>query len=259
MTSLRRMTRVLLTDKIQTASWIIALYVAAIVISLVPSAFNGELFTRQWSFLLVQHALSWSFVAMLLAFAFLTRTSEGVYTSNKYRLIPISEAKLYTANIFSSFIAFILVFLVQLIFILIYYLFNIRAVKLMLSSNFGGAQTRIWLFVLAIILTGAAGLLFWWAAISLIHLLTTAISRALPANHQKISKLAIYIILIVIVIWMFGKLQNWLSQLAYFQYMFYSSSIYTGPLWSALTMAILALVISVINVWLLKRQVETNQ
>lgn len=259
MTSLRKMSRVLLTDKIKTVGWIIALYLAAILVSLLPDVFNGNLFSKQWSSLLLQHSMTWAGLATLLAFIFLTWTSEKVYTSNRYRLIPISDTKLYLSNFLSSLVAFILVSLVEFIFILIYYLFNMKQISMMLRTSFAGVESRLWLFLLALVLVSLAGILFWWAMISLIHLLTTAISRALPANHQTLYKIIIYIVLIYIAIWMFGKLQGWLSQLAYLQYMLYSSSVYTGPMWTALIMFLLAVVISIFNVLLINKQVESKQ
>ncbi|GBG93782.1 ABC transporter permease protein [Ligilactobacillus salitolerans] len=259
MTSFRKINRVLLADKIQTSVWVIAAYLAAIVLSLIPTAFNGELFSSHWSGYVMARALSWSGLALLLAFIFLTRASEKVYTTNKYRLIPVSDTKLYGANLFSSFVAFILVFLIPIIFMLLYYLFNVKTVNRIVNSSFAGLQANIWLFLLGILLVGIAGLLFWWTTVSLIHLLTTAISRALPANNQKFYKAVIYIVLIYLVVWMFGKVQNWFSQLAYLQYMLGSSSIYTQPMWTALLLFVLAVVISVVNVLLMNKQVETKQ
>lgn len=259
MTSLRRMSRVLLTDKIKTVGWIISFYLIAVVVSLLPDVFSGNLFTKQWSSLLLQHSMGWSGLATLLAFIFLTWTSEKVYTSNRYRLIPISDTKLYLSNTFSSLIAFILVSLVQLIFVLIYYLFNMKQISAMLSTSFAGVESRLWLFLLALVLASLAGILFWWAMISLIHLLTTAISRALPSNHQTLYKAIIYIVLIYIAIWMFTKLQGWLSQLSYLQYMLYSSSVYTGPMWTVLIMFVLAVILSICNILLLNKQVESKQ
>ena len=259
MTSFRRMNKVLLTDKIKTVGWIISAYIVVILLSLLPDMFNGSFFSKQWSAVLMQHAMSWSWLATLLAFIFLTWISEKVYTSNRYRLIPVSDTKLYLSNILSSLIAFILVSLVELIFVLIFYLFNMKQVSTILSSSFSGVESRVWLLLLALVLVSLAGILFWWAMISLIHLLATAISRALPANHQTLYKIIIYIVLIYIAIWMFNKLQAWISQLAYLQYMMYSSSVYTGPMWTALIMFVIAVVISAVNIWLLNKEVETKQ
>ncbi|GKS81983.1 ABC transporter permease [Ligilactobacillus pabuli] len=259
MTDFKQLVRVFLTDKIRIVGSVITVYVAATLLSLVPALFNGPVFDKCWSNLMLLYAAGWGSVAALLAGALLAYSNEKVYRTNRYRLLPVSNGKLYSANLFSSFLAYILVFLAELIFVLIYYLFNIKTVRALIAHSFAGFELRLSLILVFAFLVGLLTMVFWWSIASLVHLLTATITRTLPDKHQLIAQCLIYAALIMAVVRTYFAVKAWWSQLADLPFMVTSVNAYLSPVWAALILLVLTLVLGVINVWLLEHQVETKQ
>lgn len=259
MTNFKQLVRVFLTDKIRIVGNVITVYVAATLLSLVPALFKGSVFDKCWSNLLLVYAAGWGSVAALLAGVLLAYSNEKVYTTNRYRLLPVSNGKLYSANLFSSIIAYLLVFLAELIFVLIYYLFNIKTVRALIAHSFAGFELRLSLILVFAFLVGLLSMVFWWSIASLVHLLTATITRALPDKHQVIAQGLIYAVLIMVVVRTYFEAKIWLTQLADLPFMVTSVSAYLSPVWAALILLVLTVVLGGINVWLLEHQVETKQ
>lgn len=259
MTSFRKINRVLLTEKMRLVGWIVVLYVAAVFLSLLPVPFKGDVFNRGWSNLLLKYSIGWGSLVMLLAGVVLAWSNERIYTVNRYRLLPISDLKIYGANLFSSLIAYVLVFLVELIFVLIYYLFNIKTVRGLINHSFGGFELQLWTLVLLSFLVSLLTVLFWWSLTSLVHLLTAALSRILPSKHQLGARIILYAILTIIVVFSYFKIRSWLLIIGRLPFIVTSGNYYMKPLWTAIVLLIFIVLLAVDNVWLLKNQVETKQ
>ncbi|MFD1670732.1 hypothetical protein ACFQ5M_01335 [Agrilactobacillus yilanensis] len=242
MTSLMTTFKTFLRPRFKTTSaFLIATFVATII-SLIIIVWNTHSFknTNISNFILMYAA-----IGGLALFIKLAQNIEIVWTHNYYRLIPISETKLYLSNFLATLVCLIYYSGVQVILFLLW--------ELILPT----AQLQIslfslpWLRLLPPAIVSVLLCLFWWVFISLIHMATNATAAFLPNTRVRLVRWLIYLVFIII----FSILISQFNRLIQF---FFGNPDNASFLMLFTGLSLLIVIISAINIYLLKRWVETT-
>lgn len=189
-------------------------------------------------------------------FILLARDQEHVWTANNYRLIPVSDTKLYTANVLTTLLSYVYFVVIQVVIIFICSL-----------TNFGdpfGQSSVVYYDTFGVMMLMAALLLFGWIFISTIHLVTTSVAAFLPAFRQRLIRVILAIIVFFVVVnivsWMQKLLSSVLGNMVNLNML---GGTPTAQLGSATLIAagyflVSAVILSVVNVYLMKHWVETS-
>lgn len=240
--------------KFRIANWILGLYGLMVVASVGLTGFS-----EGWGKVdLANSTMGVGFGLGTVVFIWLAFHTEHDLTRDSYRLLPVTDTRLYLTSLLTSFVAF-------------GYFVAVKALVMGLgflaghASDLHGVLVQVWQggqaamgerhffeMVLYTTLFIVVLIVWMWVMITLIHLLTTALSAVLPNVQQRIVRFILAVVVIVALIWM-GK---WLLQLA-------------GPIVSgvsnnaaiALSLGILTAVTAVmvaVNVYLLQHWVEAR-
>lgn len=255
MTSTSQLWKALWRPKFKISNQFLLLITAATILSTLYVLVKGNL-TKDVFFGIF---LGWSFFITFISYFFIARQNERVNIDVMYRLIPVPEYKLYLVNLGTSLVAWLYQLVVEFIALVIMAgivlrtldwrkIFDLQDFQVTSSgiSNF----SAIFGFCLVMLVT----LLWTWAAISLIHLLTEWIADYLPATRQKAVKGILYIVLI----WAGIKLLATISyELNHFLHFAFDPSIL--PFYASAGYLFLLLIVTVIiNIYLLTRWVEAK-
>lgn len=194
---------------------------------------------------------SFATIAVIVLFILLSRRTERVWTSNVYRLIPTSDTRLYLANICSTLLDFLYFIILEVVIITACSLTNIGAVNFPTDQSIFPYAASISILMLALIIYG-------WVFISLVHLIGRAITSFLPEGHHKIVNLVLYVVVVAIV-WkildMIDSGRNMLFSSLYNN----DNHIVFGVLSFSGYLLIMIVIMSLLNIYLLKNWVETKQ
>ena len=191
-------------------------------------------------------------LASMLLYILLTVRNERVYTASTYRLIPVSNGKLYWANLITTFLSFAYFGLCSVIFALIFHW------HMTIKAFVDGFSGSTFMLTVSIILTLIFAVLNFWALITLVHLLTEMISNFLPRAGQRISK----IILVVVILYIFGRIVELISNVLILIAQHHTALLnanadlqfYLSPVYVIITL----LIFSAINIYLLSSWVEAK-
>lgn len=255
MTSSSQLWKALWRPKFKTSNQFLLLILAATVLSalyvLVKGNLTGNIFLGIF--------IGWSFFITFISYFFLARQNEQVNIEVTYRLIPVPEYKLYLMNLATSLVAWLYQLVVEFVVLVMLTAVVLRTLNwrqifdvqdLQFSASGFSSLNAILGFCLVLL-----GTLLWtWTAISLVHLLTEWIADYLPATKQKQVKGVVYIV----VIWAGIKLLATVSsQFGHFTNFAFNQSV--SPFYlSAGYLFGLAIVTTIINIYLLKRWVEAK-
>ncbi|WP_412988564.1 hypothetical protein ACLJJ6_07095 [Pediococcus siamensis] len=137
-------------------------------------------------------ASGYGVVAAFVLFFSLLVKNEDVWKNSVYRLLPISNTKLYIANFFSSLLSFIYFLVLELILFSICTLTDLEDFSWHIPSHALGYVSSGLALFLTILLAS-------WTFISMVHLLGDVISKFLPDTSQKLVRLVLYILVFVLV------------------------------------------------------------
>ncbi|AKP64069.1 hypothetical protein [Levilactobacillus koreensis] len=198
---------------------------------------------------------AWSAPAIWITFIMLSIENEHVYTRDTYRLIPIGETQLYLSNLVTTFVMFIYFGFVQFVLYMITAAAENSYLTQLLAQMSGPDYSTLEAAKIAggVLLMALAIFIMGWATISLVHLAVSATNNFLPNVSRRAVDVVLYIIVIYLVtrvaMFMLHEFNNLGGIL--------SGGQQTQFLINIAGVLVVALVESVINVFLLKKWVET--
>ena len=256
MTSSFSLFKVMGQTKVRRINWLIILELIATVVTTLWTAISGNFSSVS----LFYAFCSWAIFPYLIGVILVAIVAEKAYTSDTYRLIPISNWKFYAMNLLSSLAAFIYLVLVQVVL----YALTAAIGWSSLSDSYEQMQLMMSQYGMSFNFWAAAGTILGlslvinilaWSTISLIHLVMNSASNFLPKARQRVVNIIVYVIVIFLTLRIVTFLFGWLSNLMYTA--FGSSNI--DSLWLGILVMVVAIVLeSALNIVMINKWVETN-
>lgn len=237
--------RRLLTVAQDLGFWLVAT-VAITVINIFANRHAGS--GDAWQSLIVGWGLVLLGLTGMVLFWQLAFANEKVWTRAQYRLLPVSDTKLYLANKGATGLVFIAFWVVGLAVALLFIALSGQLSEIHFHGSFWEVAS---VFVLALVIN-----LFFWALLSTDNLLVHTIRAFLPESRGSFVTAILYIVTIVAVLWALDGLKKLIV-------LPFGGMIFTSDL-SDSTSYVLALLIfgcstallAALNIFLLKRFVE---
>ncbi|WP_225359737.1 ABC transporter permease [Loigolactobacillus backii] len=248
MTKILALTTNLFRKKSNSVHAIVGLQLLALVITLINMLWKHT-FDRIDP---IGLTLSYGFLAGLILFILLARRTEHVWTSSSARLLPITDTKLYLANLGSTLLSFIYFLVLELI---IGGICSIGAL-----SDIHASFQQILPYTATSLTTILALTLYGWAFISLVHLLGVTISTWLPEMRSKFIYFVLYVVVGILLLKILSTMGNLLGK--FVTPLFtgqYNATINPGLLSFSGILFLITIVFSLLNIYLLKNWVETKQ
>lgn len=235
-------------------NWVVAFELLMLVISGLWQAIRGDFHAYTPFFTLCGFMMIPGVVSLVM----LAVQNERTTMTETYRLIPISDWKLYLLNLGASLANQIYLWLVQGILFGITLLIGHNSLEKVFNGVPEGlsqlnSEVNLVQFGLTAIVVGILSLLLIWSTISLVHFVTNAASSFLPRFRQNVVNVIIYIIVMALAIRLVSALIGGLS--------FLSSQAINGGvidnMWVGIAvMVIVTLIEGALNVWILSKWVE---
>lgn len=176
---------------------------------------------------------------------------------NRYRLLPISDKKLYLSSTISSLLSYMYVIFINVlfffIFVLISYQFDENADKFLDFSSFSMEKSTDIKMTFVILIIALLGIMTIILLVSTIDILGTIITDTLPGGKQIVIKIVIYILASILIGWLF-ELANSIGQFNINQ----NTILSIGELFEILFGMGEVIVLTIVNMNLLKLM-ETNK
>lgn len=246
----------LIWDKFKLMNWVLAIDVIAIVVIFLINLFKGGNTGFNYVSMLVVLSLM---VANFVSFILLSRRNERVLTSSNYRLVPVSDTKLYLSNILTTFLAMAYLWVVETVVSIVVEL----GAMLLKDSEYAQFNSSISLSgilsAFQFLLFMALSIIAVWSGITLIHFIINLVSGFLPFGRQKFVLFLVYLVVIGLVLWAFNYVMYNIFSV-FLQNGFEIDSIkqVSSVLWISSGIAcVWAVVFSGVNIYLMKRWVET--
>lgn len=237
-----------------------------------------------WAFIdkfKVSESIFYFFIMMLLSsgladLAYIvisTWQNERIYKYQTWRLIPISSTKTYLGNILSGFVAGLYLVVIQICLVLISTLpiFISKNVRIQIGDavhHFQQVKANIlwdkfWsIFSWGDILSACIALFLFailvYSAVSTIDLSSKVIADFLP---EKLNKIARFCVIVVLVILGFILISKLLTEFALFYNSLFNfnKAVSSQGMWTSnATFLTLDIILSIINIWLLKAYHESK-
>lgn len=204
-----------------------------------------------------------AFFAYVVSFVLLAKDNERVLFSNKYRMIPITEWKLYLSNMLSSLLA------------LIYFWFLEGIVNTIFGSiqanHFlvGNALTSI-LYTKAYyklpnvdmtvrsFIIGFLSITLVWSIVTLVHFLISLISDKFALKKKRVIKYVLYFLITYICLMIFNSTVSGVFVLMYGDGFNVLEKINSMLLTSIFIFIGWIIVLTLMNIYLLKKHIETD-
>lgn len=257
MPSFAKLTGALFRDKVRAVHMVVGIEIIGTIVSIILMFISNSKGSMTDSILAT--TLGIVMLAAGIMFLVLAIRQERVWTKNFYRLIPVSDAKLYLANVLSVVCNYIYFGILQLILLLV---FNIgswhyfKYMKELTPSLYGVIFSTLLILVVTT--------LFFWIFISLIHLIVEALSSFLPTLHERLYRIVLYVVVFYVVIkvisYISGMVVKVVSSVFSFN-MTHADAMSTAAgsmLVASGYMAVAIILLSFINVFILNKWVETN-
>lgn len=182
----------LIYDKWKTMNWVVIIQLIAFVVMylwrLITGGFDGSLMPSYFvAFFTFETVL-----ASLVGFVMLSRRNEQVFTSNNYRLIPVSDTKLYFGNVLTTLLAYIYLQIIEgILGNIVMFMAGGNWSDISISSVVGHSEiaSMVLIFILMIL-----GTILMWTGITVIHFLIGWISGFLPFGRQKFVTFILYFV-----------------------------------------------------------------
>lgn len=248
MTSFGSLFKVLGMQRFRKMNYVAGLSLAAIFVSLLWSWFTTGISSGQ----VFSVTESWVGSASMVVWILLAIDNEHVYTRDTFRLIPVSDMKLYLTNLLASLSAFVYFGLIHLV------LMGISARidhKFLMDLTHGVGNVPI---QKALIVTGLLIILVLvlmiliWTTISFAHLVVRTTGSFLPNIGRRIVNAILYLLIIYLVVRVLVYLIELVSHFGVSFQGDYSPFIFMISIFLGL-----AIVEAIINIFLLKKWGET--
>lgn len=255
---------------IQAAAALVSLLLTATT----NSAANPQIFGNSipwfaaWILIYICIFLMYSFLA---DFAYLLMTAwknEKINRSQTWRLVPMSDGKIYLCNTLSSFCSFVYLIIMQaivgLIGFIIAYVSSNEVRKSIAYVLHQEAVVDHWadidigdflMLILFMILLG----LFWYVIISFLHFTSRAVVDFLPMMSNKFIVFIIRAIVLIVVVYFLILVMNMFGELDSNPWYFKDYSFTSSLMPDIIELAILNLVIGAANYALINKFVEAKQ
>ena len=240
MTTFSQLTKTMLKTRVNLIHKVFGIYLLVTLVTCFYQTLIHGLRITDW----LMFSFSFGVLASLVLAVILAVKQERVWTAPLYRLLPLSETKLYVLTNFFSWIYFEI-----LVVLLTFIMGPTSFVKILPIMNNGSfLEYAVGAGIILIFPT------FIWCSVSLVHLLTNTFSDFLPINIQRISR----VVLIIVLVYGLGKISNLATNS--FTMIFASSqatsdaSFYLSFVYLILT----TIVVSIINIYLLKNWVQAT-
>ncbi|MFD1125207.1 ABC transporter permease [Lentilactobacillus raoultii] len=256
MTSFGTLTNTMTRQKVQIINRLLVLDIIAILLTILYAVYRGQL--SENGPLIVTS--SYSMIVYMVAFILIARSNEHIFVSDAYRLVPISDTGLYSANLLSAFISFIYLMVTQFIFSTVAAAMNFNQLldafkKGLRDSAPSSANTSEVLGgLIGLIFLMLAAAILMWASVSMVHLITSALMAFLPDSRSRLYRFILYVVVIAASVYILSKIINPIGDL--FTGMGNGDSFYQIYL-AGFSLLIVAALESVVNVYLLRNWVET--
>ena len=191
-------------------------------------------------------------MALLVIVVFYVELSvqmEKIWVRNVYRLIPISDTRFYFANLISNILTYAYFLILQGILLLLplHQVGNLGYGKIPWEASFG--------ILLVLILTG----IFGWVFITMVNFLVKTIKNFMPAIQQTFAQVVLSILAVAVVVYAINGLVKLMNYIFGGNTFNFTHTSLTLQLYTASAgMFLLIMVMIVINVFLLKRIIDTK-
>lgn len=254
MTKLSQVLKVTLREQLRMLTKTFLFYLLVVLVSFILSMFSVAA-RKFWPASLLANIAGWSALFMIVYFIRLALSSKNFMKSNRFRLIPVATSKLYIANLLTILLGSIYVevmhFILLMLSLVVAFFVIPGAVingfdyRVLLNGDFiSGSSGSLLLVLLSPILI-----------IILFHLIdftSSLILNYIPGGAQKLVKVIIYILVMVIAVYV-------ISDIVHLIYLMFAGNFLNdlNLIWINMTLVGLGLIIfSGINIMLLKK-VET--
>lgn len=248
------LTKNLIWEKWKLMNWVAGISILIVAVLQIMNLINTATFGRQD--LYVEYTIV-AIIASFVSIILLARRNERVYTSNNYRLLPVTGTKLFFSNLLTTVIAFIYLWLINSIIGGV--AFGISNQKLM-SMNPGMGTTTAQDIGLAVsfLLLSFLAIIMVWSGITLVHFVINLVSDLLPFGRQKFILFLIYLVVIWLSLVIFNFTTGNIFRLIYSNNLESLKQLYGVIGTSSAVFGIWFVVFTVLDIYLLNRWVETN-
>lgn len=251
MTNTSVLIKTLFKEKNTTVHKIIGLHVLTLLITLIAMILENEFNSINFANL----SLVYGGIGASTLFIRFALRIEKMWTSNTYRLIPVSESRLYAANFLSAVASFVYFLILEVIIIGVSSIKPLSTVKLPTHILLGYFVCGL-IFMIMLVLTG-------WTFNCLAHLIENTISNFLPDKWQGLLQSLLYVatfILLLIILSVLNKpIGTIINKL--FSPLYSASTplnIIFTLLMTSVFMLLWTVVLTIPNLYLLKHWVETE-
>lgn len=254
MSGLKGISKNLIWEKCKLANWILVIDLLVMVVMAIINLFmNGFSSLREIPAMFFTSVVIVNFISLIL----LARVNERVWVSNNYRLIPISETKLYLGNLLTTIGAMIYLQIIEAIFALICSIPSFINGSFSESLGFFPSETNVVELAIQFILVSLLGTILLWCGITLIHFVINWISGFLPFGKQKFVLFLVYLVVILLVLWAFNYIKGNILMIIYKNGLINSMGEISSAIWLTIGVeAVWIVCLSAINIYLLKRWIE---
>ncbi|WEV70193.1 hypothetical protein OZY43_04350 [Lactobacillus sp. ESL0785] len=210
---------------------------------------------------------AFSFVFLLVYLIITCSQNERINRSQTWRLVPLSDEKIYLVNILSSFVSFIYLGILQVITSIVLfgigYLFN-KQMKDGWDSFISGFKhvnqsTNSLLDLLGLIILVMLVALLAYLLVSFLNFASQSIMDFLPAVSSKFIVTLIRLILIIAIMWLLVQIYSFLKPIisSPFDFIFDGKAVNTGS--ASGILALIDIVFLAVNMFLISKFFEAKQ
>lgn len=249
MSSLGRVSKGLFKNKFKMISWILGIHILIILVTQIWNSFRTNPGITSFT--------GGVFIAMAVGIFTMARANELVYVNDKYRLIPISDATLYSSNMLTSFFGLVYLMIGEfVVYVASVAIFPNDYDRFMVRS-FNSVQQ--YYFKAEIVVAFILGIIVVWTGITALHLLINWVNDFLPFRSQSFVKA----IVAVIIVWLFMIPFNFITsnvlRIMGINDLDSSFGAVSRVLYSGMAMMVIWIVIfTVIDLYLLNKKSETT-
>ncbi len=253
MTSSIKLMRTMIRQKSSSVHKVIGLQLLALVITLIIQLWQQGHINAMDP---VGFFASYGMLATMVIFVLLALRTEHIWTNSVFRLIPITDTRLYISNLLSTFLNFVYFLILETIITGLLGSLDLADFNMPNTSHLFGYVTSGLALIFTLLLVG-------WTFISMVHLLGKMISTFLPETKQGFIQLVLYIVVFFLLFFVLSTIDNTIGNYVnnFFSPVYSMGTLYQiiGPLFILSGFMLLWVILfSLINIYLLKYWTEAK-